>query len=69
MVGAHSPVAASVGREEQTCATSNSPSGPLTFGQAIDSTRLAEGLSLEARASRLGVSRAYLCDVEKDVDR
>lgn len=35
------------------------------FGQAIDSTRLAEGLSLEARASRLGVSRAYLCDVEK----
>jgi len=39
--------------------------GPLTFGQVIHSTRLAEGLSLEAFASQLGVSRAYLCDVEK----
>lgn len=39
--------------------------GPLTFGDVINSTRLGEGLSLAAFASRLGVSRAYLCDVEK----
>ncbi|HEY3253761.1 MAG TPA: helix-turn-helix transcriptional regulator [Polyangiaceae bacterium] len=39
--------------------------GPLTFGQVINSTRLAEGLSLEAFAAQLDVSRAYLCDVEK----
>ncbi len=39
--------------------------GPLTFGQMINSTRLCEELSLEAFAKRLGVSRAYLCDVEK----
>jgi transcriptional regulator with XRE-family HTH domain len=39
--------------------------GPLTFGQMINSTRLAEGLSLETFAGQLGVSRSYLCDVEK----
>jgi transcriptional regulator with XRE-family HTH domain len=39
--------------------------GPLTFGRMIESTRLAEGLSLEAFARRLGVSRTHLCDVEK----
>jgi DNA-binding transcriptional regulator YdaS (Cro superfamily) len=39
--------------------------GQLTFGQVINATRLGEELSLEAFAERLGVSRAYLCDVEK----
>ena len=39
--------------------------GPLTFGQVINATRLGEGLSLEAFAAQLGISRAYLCDVEK----
>ncbi|HKY37734.1 MAG TPA: helix-turn-helix transcriptional regulator [Polyangiaceae bacterium] len=31
----------------------------------IESTRLAEEVSLQGFARRLGVSRAYLCDVEK----
>jgi transcriptional regulator with XRE-family HTH domain len=31
----------------------------------INATRLSEGVSLEAFARQLGVSRAYLCDVEK----
>jgi transcriptional regulator with XRE-family HTH domain len=39
--------------------------GRLTFGRVIHATRLAEGISLEAFARQLGVSRAYLCDVEK----
>src|SRR6188768_3135049 len=39
--------------------------GPLTFGRLINATRLSEGMSLEAFARQLGVSRAYLCDVEK----
>jgi len=39
--------------------------GPLTFGLMIESTRLAEEMTLEPFARRLGVSRAYLCDVEK----
>ncbi len=39
--------------------------GPLTFGQLINTARLCEEASLEAFAKRLGVSRAYLCDVEK----
>lgn len=39
--------------------------GPLTFGQLISSTRLGEEESLEIFAAKLGVSRAYLCDVEK----
>lgn len=38
---------------------------PLTFGRLINATRLAEGQSLEAFARQLGVSRAYLCDIEK----
>ncbi len=40
-------------------------SGPLTFGQLINTARLCEEQSLEAFAKRLGVSRAYLCDIEK----
>lgn len=39
--------------------------GPLTFGQLINTARLCEEASLDAFAKRLGVSRAYLCDVEK----
>ena len=38
---------------------------PLTFGRMINATRRAEEQSLETFAHRLGVSRAYLCDVEK----
>ncbi|HEY2405352.1 MAG TPA: helix-turn-helix transcriptional regulator [Polyangiaceae bacterium] len=39
--------------------------GPLTFGKLINATRVGEGQSLEAFARQLGISRAYLCDVEK----
>lgn len=39
--------------------------GPLTFGQAMESIRLGEGESIERFASRLGVSRSQLCDIEK----
>lgn len=39
--------------------------GPLTFGSALRSIRLGDELSLEAFASRLGVSRTFLCDVEQ----
>lgn len=39
--------------------------GPLTFGQMINATRVGEEMSLDAFAKQLGVSRAYLCDVEK----
>jgi len=39
--------------------------GPLTFGSLIQATRLAEEQSLEVFARQLGVSRAYLCDIEK----
>lgn len=39
--------------------------GPLTFGGMISSLRLSEELSLAAFAAKLGVSRAYLCDIER----
>lgn len=39
--------------------------GPLTFGKILNAIRLGDELSLEAFAAKLGVSRAYLCDVEK----
>ena len=38
---------------------------PLTLGGMSNATRLSEGVSLETFARQLGVSRAYLCDVEK----
>jgi hypothetical protein len=39
--------------------------GPLTFGRAVESVRKSEGLSKDACAKRLGVSKSHLCDVEK----
>lgn len=39
--------------------------GPLTFGMAVESLRLRDGFSQTAFAKKLGVSRQYLCDVEK----
>jgi len=39
--------------------------GPLTFGAAVEALRLGEELSQAAFARKLGVSRQYLCDVEK----
>lgn len=39
--------------------------GPLTFSQMMESFRLCDEMSLVDYAGRLGVSRQYLCDVEK----
>lgn len=39
--------------------------GPLTFGNMLESFRLAQEITPQAMASKLGVSRAHLCDVEK----
>ncbi len=39
--------------------------GPMTLGDQLREARRVEGLSLEAYATRLGISRANLCDIEK----
>src|ERR1700723_781634 len=39
--------------------------GPLTFGAAVEGLRVGEEISQSAFAKKLGVSRQYLCDVEK----
>src|SRR6185437_2718885 len=38
---------------------------PLSFGQAVEALRIRDNLSQVSLASKLGVSRQYLCDVEK----
>jgi transcriptional regulator with XRE-family HTH domain len=40
--------------------------GPLTLGKYINAIRLGEEETLEAFAKKLGISKAHLCDVEKD---
>jgi len=39
--------------------------GPLTFGMAVEALRLRDALSQTVFAKKLGLSRQYLCDVEK----
>jgi plasmid maintenance system antidote protein VapI len=39
--------------------------GPLTFGRMLQAIRLGEEETLDSFARKLGISRAYLCDVEK----
>lgn len=39
--------------------------GPLTFGMAVESLRGRDEMTQTALAKRLGISRQYLCDVEK----
>jgi transcriptional regulator with XRE-family HTH domain len=39
--------------------------GPLTFGRLIESTRACDEISQIELAKQVGVSRAYLCDIEK----
>jgi len=39
--------------------------GPLSFGAAVEALRVGDELSQAAFARKLGVSRQYLCDVEK----
>jgi transcriptional regulator with XRE-family HTH domain len=37
----------------------------ISFGEAVESLRLRDDISLTALAKKIGVSRQYLCDVEK----
>lgn len=39
--------------------------GPLTFGRLIESIRQCDEISQVELAKKVGVSRAYLCDIEK----
>src|SRR5208282_5623641 len=39
--------------------------GRLTFAAAVEALRVGDGISQAAFARKLGVSRQYLCDVEK----
>lgn len=39
--------------------------GPLTLGRALESIRKSEELSQDECATKLGVSKSHLCDVEK----
>lgn len=38
---------------------------PLSFGQLLESTRICDKVSQVDLAKRAGLSRAYLCDIEK----
>jgi transcriptional regulator with XRE-family HTH domain len=40
--------------------------GPLTFGRLLNSIRLGDDISQVDFAKTLGISKAHLCDVEKD---
>ncbi len=39
--------------------------GPLTFGEALQSYRLGEEISLSDMAEKIGISPQSLCDIEK----
>lgn len=39
--------------------------GPLTFGQAVEALRVRDEITQVAFAKVIGISRQYLCDVEK----
>ena len=39
--------------------------GPMTFGMAVEALRVRDEISQTAFARKLGISKQYLCDVEK----
>lgn len=39
--------------------------GPLTLGKVLRATRKGEGMTQQDFASRLGLSKSHLCDIEK----
>ena len=39
--------------------------GPLSFGRLVEATRVCDEISQVELAKRVGVSRAYICDIEK----
>ncbi len=40
--------------------------GPLTFGQMIEALRKCDEIAQTDLARKVGISRAYLCDIEKE---
>jgi len=40
--------------------------GPMTLGKFLAAIREGEGWSLEEMGKKLGISRAHLCDIEKE---
>lgn len=40
--------------------------GPLTFGRMIESLRTCDEISQVELAKRMGMSKAHLCDIEKE---
>ena len=40
--------------------------GPLTFGRLLYSIRMGDEISQVDFAKKLGISKAHLCDIEKD---
>lgn len=38
---------------------------PLTFGEAVEALRVRDEITQAAFAKKVGISRQYLCDVEK----
>lgn len=40
--------------------------GPLTFGRALKSIRMCDDFSQTDFAKKLGISKAHLCDIEKE---
>ena len=39
--------------------------GPLTFGMAVEALRARDEISQTALSRKLGISKQYLCDIEK----
>lgn len=39
--------------------------GPLSFGEAVEALRSRDEITQVALAKKIGISRQYLCDVEK----
>ncbi len=39
--------------------------GPLTFGMAVEALRTRDDISQAEFSNKLGISRQYLCDIEK----
>src|SRR5205809_8032894 len=39
--------------------------GPLTFGEAVEALRARDRITQAGFAKKVGISRQYLCDVEK----
>jgi transcriptional regulator with XRE-family HTH domain len=55
-----------VRRSEATAFLEKLGGGPLTFGRLLYSIRMGDEISQVEFAKKLGISKAHLCDIEKD---